>query len=300
MRPQRVYLIKGFNVPDITDDDRFAYLQSFVLYQAVGFYRDEQHRHTAQTFHSAAIQMLRQLDLVGMINKAVVRSADGLVGPELNQAWKDWVKIETRRRVAAITYLLDLEFATYFKVEPKLAFSELDIGLPSAEVLWKANTPAEWQHVQASPIIPPNIHFLTAVRALLAIDHSNPFSADNLLLSELGRLDAFPLLILTRTLTFLQAKAEDALAKADPFRSMLGGLMQNQQESSAEAELLRKIRRGKDYLRSLPGGIQRGSGEGWFEEALPTASVGKPPAESAVMTPELLKAVCRLSFGSFS
>jgi len=261
--------------------------------ELVGFYRDEQHRLTAQTFHQSVIQMFRQLDLVGIIKRTAVLSPDGLCGLDVDSAWKEWVRVESWRRVAAITYLLDLEFATHFKVEPQLAFSELDIELPSAEVLWKAHNAAEWQNIRASPIIPPTISFLAAVRALLGHDPLNPFSDDNMLLNELGRLDSFPLLILTRTLTFLQAKAEDALAKADPFRSMLGGLMQSQQgqDNSAESELLKKIKMGKEFLRSLPGGIRRGSGEGWFEEALPSASVGRAPAESKVLTPEILRAV---------
>ncbi len=112
MEKKRVYITKSYARPENTDDERFQHLQSMILYQLVGFYRDEQHRLTAHTFHNATIQMFRQVDLVALIKKAAVPTPFGLTGPELEAAWKARVKVETWRRVAVIVYLLDLEFAT--------------------------------------------------------------------------------------------------------------------------------------------------------------------------------------------
>lgn len=71
-----------------------------------------------------------------------------------------------------------------------------------------------------SPLNPTPVSFLEAVRVLLSPTEPAPFDSGGILLAELGRLSSFPLLILSRTLSFLQAKTEEAIKQADPFRSM--------------------------------------------------------------------------------
>lgn len=47
-----------------------------------------------------------------------------------------------------------------------------------------------------------------------------PLSEQAALLHDLGRLSPFPLLILSRTLSFLEKKTEEALAQIDPFKNL--------------------------------------------------------------------------------
>lgn len=292
---KRVYLVKSFKNPDNTDKQRFHHVQSMLMYQLVGFYRDEQHRIESHTFHRALCQMFWELNLVDKVKKASVKAdaeagtREALTGVALEAAWKEWAEVETWRRVAFIVYLLDLEFATHFKTPPLLAFTELDITLPSAEAMWKAKDAHAWQEARRSPNLAPTVDFLPAVRALLAHETCSPFSPEGLLLADLGRLDGFPLLILTRGLSFLHMKTEEACAAADPFRafaSVVGDAPKRPEDETDGDRLLRRIKQARAFMREfLPGGAARGGGEGWAEEVMPTAKgpevpkVPHPPRE---------------------
>lgn len=281
---KRVYLVKSFHSPDNTDEMRFHHLQSMLLYQLVGFYRDEQHRVEAFSFHRALCQMFWELNLVEKVQKAEPVVAGDLTGLALDVAWKQWVKTETRRRVAFIVYLLDLEVASHFKTSPLLSFTELDIDLPASEALWKAKDAPTWAALQRSttPAPSPNVHFLSAVRALLAAETLSPFSPDGLVLTSLAQLEALPLMVLSRSLTFLHDKSEEALAKADPFRRTDGLFPTAKRAETRDGkELLRRIKQARTFMQDfLPGGQARGGGEGWFEEVLPS-----PPAPNVSIKP---------------
>lgn len=295
---KRVYIVKSFNRPENTDEDRFQHLQSMLLYQLTGFYRNQEHRDLSHAFHGALVQMSRQLNLVDVIRKAKVPEMHaGLSGAELDSAWKAWVALETKRRVAFIVYLLDVELASHYKTPPVLSFSELDIDLPSAECLWKARDAQEFQRIKSSPVLRPPTHFLSAIRALMASATCSPFSEDGTILNELPALDPLSLLILSRTLSFLQVKAEETIAQSDPFRSMLGGLMGGaagrEQEESRDHEVLRHIKAARAHLQMMPGGAKRGGGESWFEEVMPQSSdeSRKKARADEVLTPAVLRAV---------
>lgn len=170
-----------------------------------------------------------------------------------------------------IIFLVDLEHATATSSPQLLSLSDLNIDLPASEVAWKADNATEWRDRTTSALYPAPISFLGAVRALLSPTPPEPFSAAGVLVAELGRLSSFPLLVLSRTLSYLERKTNDALAQVDPFKSLLGGLGVYEERERENRAVLERIRRGRDILRSLPGGIARGSGEGWWNEIIPSA-----------------------------
>ncbi|GAA5965937.1 hypothetical protein JCM21900_005703 [Sporobolomyces salmonicolor] len=277
---KRVFLVRGFQQPEKTFDDRFASLQSLLLYQLLGlFHRDEQQRLLSQTFHSALIFMLRSLDLPNRIRQSQL-SEPGveLAGEELEQAWKDWVQIETYRRVAFIVFLTDLEHSIATDTSQLLLLSDMQLDLPSSDAVWSASTSPEWAHQMRSPREPPPIPFLTAIRALLAPRPPDPFSQQGIVLAELSRLSSFPLLILSRTLSFLERKTEEALQQVDPFHPLLGGLGIMEDRERENRDILSRIRTGREILRRLPGGMARGGGERWFQDVMPTAAGGTGPS----------------------
>ena len=108
-----------------------------------------------------------------------------------------------------------------------------------------------------------------AIRALLSPNEPFPFSGDGILLDNLSRLSSFPLVILLRTLSFLQLKTEEAIAQIDPFRSLLSGFGIFEGREQENREVLRRIEKGRGTLKRLPGGAKRGGGEGWFEGVSP-------------------------------
>ncbi|KAI5479046.1 zinc finger, C2H2-type transcription factor [Pseudohyphozyma bogoriensis] len=260
---KRVYLVRSFNKEGSTEEEKFAGLQSMLLYQ----------RRLSHTFHGALVQMLKQLDLPTRIAQTQLMDprTPGLSGEVLEAVWKQWVAIETRRRVAFIVFLADLETATKFDAAPLYPFSELCIDLPAHDKLWNAKSADEWLRLRLLDTTPRPVPFLDAIRALLSPEPPSPFSNDGILISELARLSSLPLLILTRTLSFLQMKTEEAIKVHDPFKTLLGGLGIFEGREKENRAVLERIKRGREILLALPGGKQRGGGQSWYEGIIPTA-----------------------------
>lgn len=105
-----------------------------------------------------------------------------------------------------------------FGLSPFFAFSDIDIDLPSSDALWNANSAAEWLIISTSPTEPAPVNFVAATQALMLPYEPQPYDRNGMILSELTRLDQFPLIILSRCLSFLQLKTEEALAEIDPFQ----------------------------------------------------------------------------------
>ncbi|BGP51752.1 hypothetical protein JCM10450v2_007702 [Rhodotorula kratochvilovae] len=299
---KRVFLVRGFQEKDKSWEDRFASLQSLLLYQLLGiFHRDEQQRLLSHSFHSALVYMFRALDLPNRVTQtALVKPRADMHGEELEKAWKEWIEVETRRRVAFIVFLIDLEHAAATETPQLLALSDLDLDLPASERAWKAENAAEWLDRSTSPLYPETISFLAAIRALLSTTPPEPFSAAGVLLAELGRLSSFPLLILSRTLSYLERKTQEALAQIDPFKSLLGGLGVFEGRETENRAVLERIRRGREVLRRLPGGIARGGGEGWFNEIIPSAKDFVPASDSPAATSSSAGTTPRDAFSSSS
>lgn len=208
-------------------------------------------------------------------NLATVGRFPTPVGPNESQMLR---RIIDLCRVAFIVLLADLETATHFDTSPLLPFSELVIDLPSSDSLWQAKTASAWLALRLAPSTPQSIPFLDAIRALLSPTKPEPYTTDGILLAELPRLPPFPLLILSRTLSFLQKKTEEAIAQVDPFRFALGGLGLYEDREKENLKVLERIQRGREILKTLPGGVKRGGGEKWYEgvcfpSTLPFSSV---------------------------
>ncbi|ORY79777.1 hypothetical protein BCR35DRAFT_352677 [Leucosporidium creatinivorum] len=282
---KRVFLVRHFNTEGLTQEERFATIQSMLLYQLLGlFHRDEQQRILSHTFHGALVSMLRQLELPRKIKeKQLVTPHRLMQGAELEAAWKAWIEVETWRRVSFIVFLTDIEMATRFETPPFLSFSELTIDLPSSDTLWNARSGHEWLALIVAPIHPAPISFLEAVQVLLSPTDPAPHDRAALLLSELRKLSSFPLLILSRSLSFLQAKTEEAIRQEDPFKTLFGGIgIALDGREHQIREVLARIIKGRETLRRLPGGVNRGGGERWFEGVVPTT-----PVDSSAVQEEL-------------
>ncbi|KAK4058625.1 hypothetical protein OIO90_000069 [Microbotryomycetes sp. JL221] len=271
---KRVYLVKGFNKEGVPFEERFAILQSMLLYQLLGImHPDEEQRILSQSFQGALVSMMRQLDLPRKIREAGLTTPSySLAGQELENAWRRWVEVETWRRVCFLVFLTDLETATKFSTSPYLAFTDIATDLPSCETLWSANTAAEWLPRICSPLNPTRVSFLEALQALLDPKDPSPFDSRGILLAEIARLDTFPVCTLERSLSFLQMKTEQTLAQEDPVRTMTGGLNLFETRENEHRIMLRKIQKARERLSQMPGGTARGTGEGWIEQAMPSAA----------------------------
>jgi hypothetical protein len=238
-----------------------------LLYQLLGmFHRDPQQRALAHTFHAALILMMDKLDLPTKVSQSsLIQPYVGMDSVALEAAWIEWVKVETWRRVAFIVFLADLEIALALSVSPLLESSSMTFDLPSPDHLWSAPSSTAWLKLMTTSRPKPPIPFLSAVHALIS-STCEPFSQGATMLTDIAGLTSFPLLILTRTLSFLQVKTEEVLASMDPFKNLLGGFGIADNREQKDRELLARIERGREVLKGLPGGERRGGGEGWFED----------------------------------
>ncbi|GAA5868500.1 hypothetical protein JCM3774_005399 [Rhodotorula dairenensis] len=295
---KRVFLVRGFQDASKSWEERFSSMQSLLLYQLLGlFHRDEQQRLLSHSFHSALIFMLRSLDLPAKVRSTQVTAPrPGMAGEELHRAWKEWIQVETWRRVNFIVFLADLEYATATKSAQLLSLSDMDLDLPSIDRAWNSQSPEEWLEHLLSPFAPPPVSFLAALRALMSRPEParDPFSDQAVLLAELSRISSFPLLILSRTLSFLEKKTEEAIEQMDPFKNFLAGVGIIDERAAENRDVLARIRSGRQHLRRLPGGLARGGGERWFEEVIPSAAgytCSKPctPTSNPEVPPEVLE-----------
>ena len=131
-----------------------------------------------------------------------------------------------------------------------LPFTELSLNLPSSDAAWEAKTAREWLAVVNSPMSPPSISFLEAMRVLLLQTDPAPFSNDGILLSQLQNLATFPRLVVTRTLAILREKTEEAIRQADPFRSFLRGLSVANEQDAEHRNLLERVNKGLARLKA--------------------------------------------------
>lgn len=120
-------------------------------------------------------------------------------------------------RVNFIIFLADLEYATATKSAQLLSLGDMDLDLPAIDRAWNAQSAPEWLEHMLSPFNPPAHSFHAALRALMSRSEParDPFSDQAVLLAELSRISSFPLLILSRTLSFLEKKTEEAIERSD-------------------------------------------------------------------------------------
>jgi Fungal specific transcription factor domain len=177
-------------------------------------------------------------------------------------------------RVAFITYLLDLEVATQFHTLPLLTFAEFNVELPASDALWNADSAATWLRLMISSPQQP-LSFFAAVQALLA-PYPAPSSQISKILAQIQQLSSFPSVILSRTLSFQQAKVESAMRQYDPFQLCFGEFEGLRATEKRNDDILQRIAEGREMLKRVPGNLR--GGRGWYEAMVPTmVSNGHPP-----------------------
>lgn len=166
--------------------------------------------------------------------------------------------------------LCDIEMALQFQATPLFPFSTLSIDLPASDLLWNAESASAWLTLFLSSSTSRPLPFLDALRVLVLPTPPHPYSNDGIVLSEIERLSTFPLLVLSRTLSYLEKKTEEDGKERDPVRDLLmrGGAGELELSGVRERETreyLHRIRLGRDRLVRAPGGVKRGGGEKWLE-----------------------------------
>lgn len=68
-------------------------------------------------------------------------------GEVLENKWRDWVQEESYLRVVYRAFELDRQSSMALQKPPLISYSEMQLPLPSSNLLWQANTAAAWKAV---------------------------------------------------------------------------------------------------------------------------------------------------------
>ncbi|RGP81137.1 hypothetical protein FLONG3_674 [Fusarium longipes] len=80
---------------------------------------------------------------------------------DVNLAWSQWIKIETKRRLVHFIYLFECIYATFLIIPPLLSTAELTIPVPAADSYW-ALSREQWHLHPPSPQPPASACALLA------------------------------------------------------------------------------------------------------------------------------------------
>ncbi|ORY91621.1 hypothetical protein BCR35DRAFT_72126 [Leucosporidium creatinivorum] len=198
------------------EEQAFGILQSLVLYNIVGsFHSSHEQREFSRLYHPGLMQFFRSLNVVEQLrdvrSQPMKEELAGLGDHELDQRWRSWALLETKRRVSFLCYLLDLHMVATYQTDPLLPTSYMTLDLPAPDSLWCAETASEWKSaIQRSPS--SSLPFCNTLNNLLSTS-SEPVSAR----STLGRLlhslpsqSAFTLSILTNSLLHLKNRIQSS------------------------------------------------------------------------------------------
>ncbi|KAM0752218.1 hypothetical protein T439DRAFT_347140 [Meredithblackwellia eburnea MCA 4105] len=263
---KNAHLINAFNeTPEF--EDKFSIFQAILFYQILGLYhRDEQHRLVAHSFQTSFVSLLRKLSLPRHINSSPIFPLDrNISSVALEETWKRWIVLETKRRCVFITFLTDLEASTRFHTTAHIALAELDLDLPASDALWASSSAADW-HINylSSPIKSHSMPFLQTIRILLSPPDGT--SDDSEQRAQISKLSQFPLLVLSRTLSYFNTQTEEAIRQADPFRSLAEGVGLFGNQMSENALALRKIARARSFIERALTRISCRDNDEWLEK----------------------------------
>ena len=98
-------------------------------------------------------------------------------GPTLESKWQQWVKQESLLRLIYRTFALDRQSSMALLKPPNFSYSEMQMPLPSCNILWQAKTAATWKtaYLEKAPVTlkrPSAIECFRDLELLAQHDHT--------------------------------------------------------------------------------------------------------------------------------
>ncbi|ODV94036.1 hypothetical protein PACTADRAFT_50931 [Pachysolen tannophilus NRRL Y-2460] len=150
-------------------------LQAILLIEIFGKNKaDIKQYEMACLFHGLLINLIRRSGCENAVNPP--HSKEDEFDPE--ESWKTWIKSESMKRLALLTFLLDVQHATLFSQTLCMSAFELRAQLPSDAKLWNAKDAEEWLEYRRSEKQP--LYFLITLKKYIncsdSLPHLNPLS----------------------------------------------------------------------------------------------------------------------------
>lgn len=103
-------------------------------------------------FHGLLINLIRRSGYQSIVIDRRIKDLD-----DLNKSWKEWIKLESMKRLVFLTFLWDVQHAVLFSQTLCMSAFELKLELPSDANIWLADNEEEWasyySSLRCSPIL---------------------------------------------------------------------------------------------------------------------------------------------------
>ncbi|KAL1850547.1 hypothetical protein Plec18170_006832 [Paecilomyces lecythidis] len=103
----------------------------------------------AEAFGKPAITMLRRTPKFKRTLYTPITLKDEQ-GEALEKKWRDWVEMESFKRLVYHLFLHDAQASLALNINPVISYSELELPFPAIRQLWEARTATEWRDIYIS------------------------------------------------------------------------------------------------------------------------------------------------------
>lgn len=145
-------------------------LQALLLIEVFGKSRAGLKQHEmAHLFHGLLINLIRR--------SGCESAATDCYGPvdenDPEKSWRSWIHMESMKRLALMTFLWDVQHATFFSQTLCMSAFELKVDLPSDLNLWNSRDSTEWLGYRRSETHP--LPYLSTLKKFLNCAESLPY-----------------------------------------------------------------------------------------------------------------------------
>jgi len=138
-------------------------LQTMLLIDCFGKMRaGPKQRESAQLFHCVLIKLIRRSNCCNIQDSSNLATAE-----DLDQAWRQAMDLEQRKRVAMHCFMWDTQHAVLFSQSLCMSAFEIRSYLPCSATAWEASSAREWAH---SAVRETNRPFLTVLKGYITPD----------------------------------------------------------------------------------------------------------------------------------
>lgn len=145
-------------------------LQALLLIEVFGKNRAGLKQYEmAHLFHGLLINMIRRSGCESAVTDPY--GPEDEADPE--GRWKAWIRKESMKRLALLTFLWDVQHATFFSQTLYMSAFELKVALPSDLNLWNSRDPTEWLGHRRAEVAP--LSFLSTLKKFLNCSENLPY-----------------------------------------------------------------------------------------------------------------------------
>ncbi|OGM47495.1 hypothetical protein ABOM_002574 [Aspergillus bombycis] len=128
---------------EFSPQPEFWVLQAMLLIDCFGKMRaGPKQRERAQLFHCVLIKLIRRSNCCSIQDSPhLARSED------IDQAWRQAMDAEQRKRLAMLCFMWDTQHAVLFSQSLCMSAFEIRSGLPCSAATWEASSAREWAHL---------------------------------------------------------------------------------------------------------------------------------------------------------